>query len=109
MANKFLAITDGTFTFSETENENQFYFYRNDEDVLTDIGRKPIDFYQEYIIHKFINGEMKEEEMVLNNIHSEISVDGKCIRLTICDFGKDSNAIEKKPNFLKRLLNKIFG
>ena len=34
----------------------------------------------------------------------EISVDRKCIRLTICDFGKDSNVIEKRIEKLKKML-----
>ena len=34
----------------------------------------------------------------------EISVDRKCIRLTICDFGKDSNVIEKRIEKLNKML-----
>ena len=51
--------------------------------------------------------------IVNNNICSEISDDGKIIRLTIHDIVhtkqvKKSN-VKKKPNFLKYLLHKIWG
>lgn len=113
MANEFLAVSDGTFTLSETENKNQFYFYRNDGEVLTDIDREPMDLYQAYIMRKMMNGEITH--MVMNNIYSEISDDGKCIRLTICDIGekptsKNSSTVsQKKTNGLRRLFQKIFG
>ncbi len=113
MANEFLAISDGTFTLSETEVKNQFYFYRNDGEVLIDIGREPMDFYNAYIMQKMMNGEITD--MVINNIYSEMSDDGKCIRLTICKIGEkpvksnNSTVIDKHPNFIKRLFHKIFG
>ena len=113
MANEFLAVSDGTFTLSETKNKNQFYFYRNDGNVLTDIDRKPMmDLYHTYIfMYKIMNDEIPY--IVNNNICSEISDDGKIIRLTIHDIGhtkqvKKSN-VKKKPNFLKYLLHKIWG
>ena len=113
MANEFLAVSDGTFTLSETENKNQFYFYRNDRGVLTDIDREPIDLYHSYIMKKMMDGEITD--MVMSNIYSETSRDGKCIRLTICDIGgepeKSTNSTvkSKQPNFLNRLFHKIFG
>jgi len=113
MSTELLAISDGTFTLSETENKNQFYFYRNDGQVLSDVDRKPMDFYQAYIMKKMMNGEITE--IVMNNIYSEVSDDGKCIRLTICEIGEkapndnSSNVNKKQPNFLKRVLHKIFG
>ncbi len=113
MANDFLAISDGTFTLSETENKNQFYFYRNDGEVLTDIDREPMDLYHAYCMRKMMNGEMTA--LVINNLLLEISDDEKCIRLTICDIGEksaintNSTVSNKQPNFLKRLIHKIFG
>ncbi|MBR6034128.1 MAG: hypothetical protein IKP28_05300 [Clostridia bacterium] len=81
MADVFQAVTDGTFTLQETENKNQFYFYRNDGGVLTDVDREPIELYQAYIAHKIMSGEITS--IVVSTIQSEISDDGKCIRLTI--------------------------
>lgn len=113
MANEFLTVSDGTFTLSETQNKNQFYFYRNDRGVLTDIDREPIDLYHAYIMKKMMNGEITDT--VMNNIYSETSTDGKCIRLTISDIGEkprssnNSTASQKHPNILKRLFHKIFG
>ena len=105
---------DETFTLSESENKTQFYFYRNDGEVLTDIDREPMDLYNAYIMHKMMNGEITD--VVMNNIYSETSDDGKCIRLTVCDIGekteKSNNSTvrdKKHPNLLKCLFHKIFG
>lgn len=114
MANEFLVISDGTYTLSETENKNQFYFYRNDGAVLTDRDSEPMDLYEVYIMQKMMNGEITTDA-VMYNIHSEMSDDEKCIRLTIYDIGEEkvrntsSTANNKHPNFLKRLFYKIFG
>ena len=113
MANEFLSISDGTFTLSESENKNQFYFYRNDGEILSDIDREPMDLYQAYIMHKMINGETTD--LIMNELYSEKSVDGKSLRLTICNIGENptnnnnSNVSKKQPNFLKRMFHKIFG
>lgn len=113
MANGFLAISDGTFTLQETENKNQFYFYRNDGEVLTGIDREPMDLYQAYIAQKMMNGELTG--IVASNIYSETSDDGKCIRLTISDILEkpvqhiNSTVNSKRPNFLKRLFQKLLG
>lgn len=110
MAREFLGVSDGTFTLSETENTNQFYFYRNDGKVLTDIGREPMNLYEIYIMKKMMDGEITDK--VMNNIYTEMSDDERCIRLTIEEKMVGSNnsiVIDKHPNFIKRLLNKIFG
>ena len=112
MANELRAVSDGTFTLHETENKNQFYFYRNDGQVLADIDREPMDLYHAYIMQKMMSGEITD--VVMNNIYSEISEDGKCIRLTICDIGEkpehhDNSTVSKQPNFLKRFFHKVFG
>ena len=39
MSNELKAMTDGTFTFSESEDPNVFYFYRNDGEVIGNVGR----------------------------------------------------------------------
>ena len=112
MTNEFLAVSDGTFTLQETENKNQFYFYRNDGEVLDDIDREPMDLYQAYIMQKMMSGEITD--IVMNDIYSETSDDGKCIRLTICDIvekpvhHKDST-VSKQPGFFKRIFHKILG
>lgn len=108
MADELLVISDGTFTLSETERENQFYFYRNDGEVLTGIDQEPMLFYRTYIFNKMIEGKLTD--IVMQTIYSEMSDDGKCIRLTISDIGKKSElgASNQKPNIFKRLLNKIW-
>ena len=106
MANNFLAVSDETYTLSESEDKNVFYFYRNDEGVLSDVGRKPMDLFQSYIMQKMTKGEI-ETDFFMGNICFEKSTDGKCIRLIIEDVSK--KVASKKPNFIKRLINKIFG
>ena len=112
MENKFLAVSDGTFTLQETENKNQFYFYRNDGEVLADIDREPMDLYQALIIKKMVSGEITN--IVMNNIYSETSEDGKCMRLTISDIDDkpvhpNNSTVSNPPSFLKRLFHKVFG
>lgn len=109
MEKEYLSVSNGEFTLSETEVENQFLFYRNDGEVLGDVGRIPMVFYREYIVHKMIEGEITD--MVMNNIYFETSGDGKMIRLTISDIGdskKNSTIIEKKQsNFLEKFIKKF--
>ncbi len=112
MANEFRAVSDGTFILQESENKNQFYFYRNDGEVLADIDREPMDLYQAYIMQKMMSGEITD--IVMNNIYSEISEDGKCIRLTISDIGEknvnhNNSNVSKQPSFLERVFHKVFG
>lgn len=108
MKKEFLTISDGTFVLSETENENQFLFYRNDVEVLSDIDGEPVKLYHAYVMRKMINGEITE--IVMKNIFSEISDDGKCMRLTMRDFGEKTRVTvsQKQPNLLKRLFHKFF-
>lgn len=124
MSKELQAFSDGTFVFAEDENGKQFYFYRKDGGALGDVGRRPMDFYQHYIMTKMMNGEITG--MVANNLKFEDSADGKCIRITVVDkFGESESEkteeakitentdepIQPKPkaNFIKRMLKKIFG
>ena len=131
MDKQLMVLSDGTFSFSESDVENQFYFYRNDKGVLGDVGRIPMDFYQEYICHKMFSGEIKGA--FASNVKMEISDDNKCIRITelsaseLSDTSLDSEstadsdskpepvlsqsttATTQQPNFFKRLFKKLFG
>lgn len=104
MSNELKAMTDGIFTLAESEDPNVFYFYRNDREVIGDVGRIPMDFYQNWICIKMFSGEITE--MVMNDICFETSVDGKCIRLTVSGIGERKT--KQKPNFFKRLFYKLF-
>lgn len=111
MSDEILKISDGTFTLVESENENQFYFYRNDDGVLTDINREPMDLYHALIMHKMLRGEITN--VVINNMHSEISDDGKTIRLSISNISDQTisqgNSTDiKQTNFLKRFFHNFF-
>ena len=105
MSNELKAMTNGTFTFAESEDPNVFYFYRNDGEVIGDVGRIPMDFYQNWICNKMMTGEISK--MVMNDICFETSDDDKCIRLTISGIGERKSK-SKQPNFIKRLLSKVF-
>ena len=110
MASEFLTISDGTFTLSESENKNQFYFYRNDGEVLNDIKNEVLDLYHAYIMNKMFSNQITNA--VIHNIYSEMSDDGKCIRITIHDIdekkNQDSIAANAYPNFIKKLFHKVF-
>lgn len=105
MTNEFKAMTNGTFTLSESEDPNVFYFYRNDGEVIGDVDRIPMDFYQNWICTKMMNGEITE--IVMNDICFETSDDGKCMRLTVSGIG-ERKAKQEQPNFIKRLFSKLF-
>jgi len=105
MSNELKAMTDGTFIFAESEDPNVFYFYRNDREVIGDVGRIPMDFYQDWIRTKMFNGEITE--MVTNDVCFETSDDGKYIRLTVSGIG-ERKAKKEQPNFFKRLFSKLF-
>lgn len=100
MSDGLKAITDRTFTLAESEDPNVFYFYRNDREVIGDVGEIPMDFYQEMLCQKMFNGEITEE--VGNKICFETSKDGKRIRLTVSGNLEHENANPKKQlNFFK--------
>ena len=113
MTKEFLTISDGTFTLQEGENKNEFYFYRNDGGVLTDIDYQPMDLFHAYIMCKMNDADTDELSMS-GRLYIQKSDSGKTIRLTFKevdekDIRDDSIVNKKQPNFLKRLLHKIFG
>lgn len=105
MSNELKAMTDGTFTFAESEDPNVFYFYRNDGEVIGDVGRKPMDFYQNWICTKMFNGEITE--VVMNDICFGTSDDNKCIRLTVSGIGERKSK-QEQTNLFKKLFSKLF-
>ena len=119
MAEKFNAITNDTYVFIEGDEPNQFFFYRKDGEVLGDIEYEPMDFYHAWVMEKMMSGEI--EGMVANNILTELSTDGKCVRITVKEISSgpiiqiDSDeATEpekpvKKENWLQRIKKRLFG
>ena len=113
MAKEYLSLSDGTYTFTETDDEKVFYFYRNDEGKLGDVGRKPMHFYQTYITNKMFNSEITGP--VFGNLSFETSDDGKYMRITVIDFKElpeceseeDSADSKKQPGIFKRIFEKI--
>lgn len=93
MSREYLGISDGTYTLRETDVPYQFYFYRNDGDVLGDVEDEPMDLYHAYIMNKMMTGEITE--MVMNNIRSQLSSDGKCIRLLVAPIGEEPKSPEE--------------
>ena len=119
MAEKFNAITDETYVFIEGDKPNQFFFYRKDGEVLGDIEHEPMDFYHAWVMEKMMSGEI--EGMVANNILSELSDDGKCMRITVkeiakgpiiqidLDEGRSSQKPVAKETWLQKLKRKLLG
>lgn len=112
-ANEFLSLSNGTFTLSETPIKNHFYFYRNDGEKLGRIdSRKPLEFFQAYIIRKIITGEIADSADY--QISYDRSADDRCLILIVSDNDNiennlNQNSCAERPNFFKRLLKKIFG
>ena len=107
MKNEPLVISNGIYTLSETENEEQLKFFRNDEEVLDNIGDKPIEFYYAYLIKKIANKEL--EETAEYTASFELSDDKKYVMVNIINTKKKSYIKEKKMNILERIYCKIFG
>ena len=116
MAQEFLAITDDTYTFTESDDEKVFYFYRNDEEKLGDVGRIPMDFYQAYIARKMMDENILTP--IFGNLRFETSSDEKIMRITVVDYKelpeveKDSTNNKKppelkQPGIFKRIFEKI--
>lgn len=110
MDNSFSAVSNGIFTFRETEKEGVFYFYRNDGEVLGDDYDNPMDFYSAYLLNA-----NPCETIIMKDVYTEISEDGKILRVTLCKMGESNeghNNTEiknQKSSFFKKLASKIFG
>ncbi len=105
MANEPSTLTDGIFTLAESNDPNVFYFYRNDGEVIGDVGRIPIDFYQDWICVTMSNGKMPEK--VFDYPCLETSDDGKRIKLTVSGIG-ERKVQDEKPKLFKVLFSKHF-
>ena len=108
------AETDGTYTLEETEVEKQFIFFRNDHEVLGNVGTVPLELFSKYLIKRGKHGETYRGQ-----IFYEFSTDGKTIRMTayenpnlriVKSKEKDIfSVIEPGPNIFKRIFRKLFG
>lgn len=125
MPKELLKITDGTYTLEETGKENELFFFRNDKEVLGDVGQIPFKLFSRYIVEKVTKGEFQGNRYQMK-IHSDISSDGKVIRLTISDDSTECPKLrivksgetepsskpktqQPKPNFFKRIFRKRDG
>ncbi len=110
MSNEHMGISDGTYSLVESDDPNIFFFYRNDEGIIGDVGRLPMDFYQNWICTKMMKGEIAH--VVMNNICFQTSIDGRVIRIVTSEMKDDkpeaSENIPQKQNFIKKIFNRIF-
>ena len=98
-------LSNGEYKFAETENNSQFNFYRNDGEVLGDVGRLPMEVFQDYIFNKMLSGELTTA--VATNIKFEMSDDGRCLRMTTLGYG--SKEPVEQTGVIKRLVRSLFG
>jgi len=104
MAKELKTVSNGIFTLAETGVENHFYFYRNDMEVVGDVGCIPLELYKQYVVEKIMRGEM--DEKIESSISFQTSEDGSFLRIIVsCSEIKVQKKQEKKVNFFKR----IFG
>lgn len=101
------AFSNGEYIFAETKQDNQFYFYRQDGQELGEVGRIPMEMYQNYLCIRMFEG--KCTEMVANDIRFDISDDGKCIRLTTFAFGEQKPLKKHEEKGIKKLIKSLFN
>ena len=109
MSNEHQGITDGTYTLAEGDENNTFYFYRNDESVIGDVGRLPVEFFETFITIKMMEGEITKP--VVTNIRIQTSTDGKIIRIILLGSEKEQEENDSEPrkqNILKKIFDRIF-
>ena len=111
MTNEHYGITDGTYTLAEGDERNTFYFYRNDEGIIGDVGRLPVEFLETYISIKMMEGEITKT--IVTNFRIQTSVDGKIIRITLLETetkaeSEKSGNEPKKQGIFKRIFGRIF-
>lgn len=82
MSKELQELTDGTYTLKETGVENQFFFFRNDHEVLGDVGTSHMELFAKYLIEKS-KKEKIQQSVYECKMRFEISKDGKIIRLTV--------------------------
>ena len=117
MAKEFNAITDETYVFIEGDEPNQFFFYRKDGEVLGEIEHEPMDFYHAWVMEKMMSGEI--DGMIASNVLTELSTDGKCMRITVKEIAKgpiaqtdlEAKMVKpvKKETWFQKLKRKLFG
>ena len=110
MAEGYLTLTNGEFSLQESDTPNILYFFRNDGECLGDVGRIPMEFYQEYMARKMM--EDGATEYIANNILFQTSDDGKIIRLTVYGFGENipegmESYVEEEESVIHRFVQWI--
>ena len=123
MSKELQELTDGRYTLKETGVENQFFFFRNDNEVLENVGTNIImELFGKYLIEKIQKGEI-QQSVYEGKMSFEISNDGKIIRLTFFENPvnkpnlrivkgeekESTNTGKQRPNFFKRVTRKLFG
>lgn len=112
MAQKLLELTNGVFTLKETEVESQLIFFRNDNEVLKNVGTNNImELFSKYLLERFPEGRIQQsvyECKMRFEMRFEISTDGKIITMTVKN--KPNLQIVKskdttRPNIFKKLIN----
>ena len=115
MSKEITVVTNGTFSLEETKVENQFHFFRNDHEVLGNVGTLPIEMFARYLIYKAREGQI--EERFDREILFELSADSKILRLTVSEKTKPNLRVVKteeskvpevrEPSYFKRVFAKF--
>ena len=94
MCKEVLVITDGTFSLSETDQTNIMSFYRNDGEMLGDVGNIPVLFYKMYLDErKKIETDFSYDGCIIEILHSN---HGKTLRLNIFSVEEMQNVLSRK-------------
>ena len=111
MVQELRELTDGVFTLKETEVENQYIFFRNDKEILKNVGtNNVVMLLAEYLLVNSPKGENQQSTYEYYMCY-EISEDYRIIRLTVKN--KPNLQVVRiedatRPNFFQRI-KKMFG
>lgn len=112
MPTQKLMWKNGTHTIKETGVEGQFCFFRNDRQVLGNVGIIDIWLFLSQEAQDYLDKGEEKKDICLKGI----TTDGKGIIFTLLDRVEKSNpspsAVKSRPYFLKRLeylMREYFG
>lgn len=111
MVQELRELTDGVFTLKETEVEGEFIFFRNDNQVLKNVGTNNVmELFSKYLFEKSQKGEI-QQSVYECKMRFEISTDGKIIKLTVKNKPNLKIVTSEdttRPNLFKKIIN-LFG
>ena len=93
MSKKLTGVTNGEYTLEEIREGEEFWFFRNDNGILRNIGTLPVEMYARYLVQKMNEGEI--DNGYTRELNYELSVDGKVLKLMLSEQARTNLYIVK--------------